>query len=213
MENTLNKPKREFGPLVSYVLFVLIQATVLFVFFVPFSWELVAIAVFSYYLRIFGITGAYHRYFSHNAYKTSRVFQFMLGWLGAMAMQKGPIWWAAHHRNHHKHSDTEKDLHSPREGFWHSHMLWFLKPDHNHYETKIIKDFLKYPELRFIDRFYWLPPLVYAFQLYYFGLWLGGGSDHLYAFSVLVYGYAVATFFVGHGTWTINSLSHVIGKV
>lgn len=203
--------KRGTLPVISMVVFLMVQATVLIAFFVPFSWELVGIAFASYYLRMFGVTGAYHRYFAHRSYKTSRVFQFILAWLGGTAMQKGPLWWGAHHRDHHKYSDTDKDLHSPRHGFWHSHMLWFLKPDYNEFNPKMIKDYAKYPELRFIDRFYWIPPLVYAFQLYFLGLWMGGG-DHLYAFSVLTWGYAVATFFLGHGTWTINSLTHVIGK-
>ncbi|MDX1957309.1 MAG: acyl-CoA desaturase [Leptospiraceae bacterium] len=181
-------------------LFLLISATPLFVFFVPFSWDLVALAAFSYFIRLFGITGAYHRYFSHNAYRTSRVMQFILGWIGAMAMQKGPLWWAAHHRNHHKYSDTDKDLHSPRHGFWHSHVLWFLSDDHNEYDPKIIKDYAKYPEIVWLDKYNWIPPLTYSIIL------------GLISFPALVYGYGVANFLSGHGTWTINSLSHVFGK-
>jgi stearoyl-CoA desaturase (delta-9 desaturase) len=197
MQNSLEKTK---GRPLSLTLFVLISLTPIFAFFVPFSWDLVALAVALYFLRMFGITGAYHRYFSHNAFKTSRVMQFILGWIGAMAMQKGPIWWAAHHRNHHKYSDTELDLHSPRKGFWHSHMLWFLRDDHNEYDPKIIKDFTKFPELVWLDKYYWIPPLLFSIVL------------GLISFPVLVWGYGVSNFFAGHGTWTINSLAHVIGK-
>ncbi len=192
-----SKPK---GKPISLILFILISLTPVFVFFVPFSWELVGVAVFTYFLRLFGITGAYHRYFSHNAYKTSRVMQFILAWIGCMAMQKGPLWWAAHHRNHHKYSDTEKDLHSPRKGFWHSHMLWFLKDDYNDYDPKIIKDYTKYPELVWLDKYHWIPPLLFSIVL------------GLISFPVLVYGYGVANFLAGHATWSINSLAHVIGK-
>lgn len=185
----------------SLIVFILVQATVLTVFTVDFTWSLFWVAFFSYFIRMFGITAGYHRYFSHNAYKTSRVMQFLLGYLGATAMQKGPLWWGAHHRNHHKYSDTEKDLHSPRlTGFWNSHMLWFLKSDYNHYDPKMIKDYAKFPELVWIDKYYWFPPLSLAIVLGFFG------------YDVLVYGYAVATFLLGHGTWTINSLTHVIGK-
>ena len=181
-------------------LFIIISLTPLFAFTVPFSWELVGIAILTYSLRMFGITGVYHRYFSHNAYKTSRVFQFILAWIGAIAMQKGPIWWAAHHRNHHKYSDTEKDLHSPKNGFWYSHMLWFLVDDFNEYDPKIIKDYMKYPEIVWMDKYHWVPPLAFSIVL------------GLISWPVLVWGYGVANFISGHATWTINSLAHVYGK-
>jgi stearoyl-CoA desaturase (delta-9 desaturase) len=181
-------------------LFIIISLTPLFAFTVPFSWELVGIAILTYSLRMFGITGVYHRYFSHNAYKTSRVFQFILAWIGAIAMQKGPIWWAAHHRNHHKYSDTEKDLHSPKNGFWYSHMFWFLVDDFNEYDPKIIKDYMKYPEIVWMDKYHWVPPLAFSIVL------------GLISWPVLVWGYGVANFISGHATWTINSLAHVYGK-
>ncbi|MCW7465269.1 acyl-CoA desaturase [Leptospira levettii] len=201
--STVEPVVKEQAPLLFLVLFFLVQATVLTVFTVPFSWTLVWVAVGSYFLRMFGITGAYHRYFSHASFKTSRVFQFVLAWIGSMAMQKGALWWAAHHRNHHKYSDTEKDIHSPsRKGFWYSHMFWFLRDDYNDYEAKLIPDFYKYPELRWLDRNHWIPPLSYAILLYTVGGW-----------AWLVYGYAVSTFILGHATWTINSLSHVYGSV
>jgi stearoyl-CoA desaturase (Delta-9 desaturase) len=117
-------------------------------------------------------------------------------------MQKGPLWWAAHHRNHHRYSDTELDIHSPKQkGFWYSHMIWFLKDDYNDYDSRIIKDYYKYPEMVWLDRYNWIPPLTYAIGLYLIGGW-----------AWLVYGYAVSTFFLGHGTWAINSLAHVIGS-
>lgn len=189
-------------PILFLILFFLIESTVLLVFTVDFHWHLLLLAVVMYYVRMFAITAGYHRYFSHNAFKTSRFFQFVLGWVGAMSMQKGPLWWAAHHRNHHRYSDTEKDIHSPKQkGFWYSHMLWFLKNDYNDYDSRIIKDYYKFPELVLLDRFHWIPPLTYAIGLYLIGGW-----------AWLVYGYAVSTFFLGHGTWTINSLAHVIGK-
>ncbi|PJE03184.1 MAG: acyl-CoA desaturase [Leptospira sp.] len=189
-------------PILFLTLFILIEATVLFVFTVDFQWSLLGLAVGMYFLRMFGITAGYHRYFSHNAFKTSRVFQFILGWIGAMSMQKGPLWWAAHHRNHHRYSDTELDIHSPKQkGFWYSHMLWFLRDDYNDYDSRLIKDYYKYPEMVWLDRFHWLPPLSYSIALYLIGGW-----------AWLVYGYAVSTFFLGHGTWTINSLAHVIGS-
>jgi stearoyl-CoA desaturase (Delta-9 desaturase) len=201
MNSTLEEvtPKPKSSP-VTLTLFILISLTPLLAFTVPFSWELVGVAVLTYAIRMFGITGVYHRYFSHNAYKTSRVFQFILGWIGAIAMQKGPLWWAAHHRNHHKFSDTDKDLHSPKDGFWYSHMLWFLRDDHNEYDAKMIKDYTKYPEIVWLDKYHWLPPLSFAIVL------------GLISWPVLVWGYGVANFISGHATWTINSMAHVFGS-
>ncbi|MDF3820769.1 acyl-CoA desaturase [Leptospira sp. 96542] len=202
-QSTVSPVVKQQAPFLFFVLFLLIQATVLTVLTVPFTWELFWLAVGSYFLRMFGITGAYHRYFSHASFKTSRVFQFVLAWIGSMAMQKGVLWWAAHHRNHHKYSDTDKDIHSPsKKGFWYSHMLWFLKDEYNDYEAKLIPDFYKYPELRLLDKYHWVAPLSYAVILYAIGGW-----------AWLVYGYALATFILGHATWTINSLSHVYGSV
>jgi stearoyl-CoA desaturase (Delta-9 desaturase) len=196
------KKERTAGASVSLIAFILISLTVFTVFTVEFTWNLFFIALASYLIRIFAITGIYHRYFSHNSYKTSRPFQFLMAILGCLAQQKGPLWWAAHHRNHHKYSDTEKDLHSPRlTGFWNSHMLWFLKNDFNDYDEKIIKDYAKYPELVWLDKWHWVPPLIFSIVLGFI------------SYPVLVYGYGVATFLVGHATWTINSLSHVIGTV
>ena len=91
------------------------------------SWEAIGLCLSCYFLRMFGITAGYHRYFSHRSYKTSRAFQFVLAWLGCSAVQKGPLWWASHHRKHHQHSDQEEDVHSPeRMGFWWSHVGWIL---------------------------------------------------------------------------------------
>lgn len=188
-------------PVLFILLFALISSTALLVFTVPFRMEYLYVFLFSYFLRMFGVTSGYHRYFSHNAYKTSRIFQFILAWIGSMAQQKGVLWWSAHHRDHHRYSDTEKDIHSPKKGFWHSHMLWFLKSDYNEYDPHKVKDLTKFPELVWLDRYHWIAPLSYAVALYLVGGW-----------GYLVYGYGLATFILGHATWTINSLSHLYGK-
>lgn len=73
----------------------------------------VAFAIAFFLVRMFAITGFYHRYFSHKTFKTSRTAQCVFAILGASAAQRGPLWWAAHHRHHHQHSDREQDLHSP----------------------------------------------------------------------------------------------------
>ena len=66
-----------------------------------------------YALRMFALTAFYHRYFSHRTFSASRGVQFAFALIGASCVQRGPLWWAAHHRNHHRHADTALDPHSP----------------------------------------------------------------------------------------------------
>ncbi|MCE9573298.1 MAG: acyl-CoA desaturase [Deltaproteobacteria bacterium] len=166
-----------------------------------FSWSGVAIAAISYGVRLFAITAGYHRYFSHRAYKTSRPFQLVLAVMGLTATQKGPLWWAAHHRVHHKYSDQPQDVHSVRQrGFWWAHMFWILVKRNAGTDLDRVKDLAKFPELRFVDRHQIWFTVAFAVALY-----LVGGAH------ALVWGYFVSTVVLWHGTFTINSLSHVWG--
>ncbi len=156
----------------------------------------------SYLLRMFAITAGYHRYFAHRSYKTSRVFQFAMACLGCTAMQRGPLWWAAHHRHHHTHSDTTEDIHSPRRrGFWWSHMGWVLVGDHADTDWDRVRDLSACPELRWLERFTFLPPILLACACFLVGGWSG-----------LVWGFCVSTVFVYHGTFAINSFGHILGS-
>jgi stearoyl-CoA desaturase (Delta-9 desaturase) len=161
----------------------------------------VLLCVALYYVRMFFITAGYHRYFAHRAYKLGRVMQFVMAFGGATAAQKGVLWWAGHHRDHHKYSDTEKDIHSPKRGFWWSHMGWILCDKYEATPVDRIKDFAKYPELRFLNRLHLLPPTLLALAVYLFGGW-----------SALFIGFFLSTVLLYHGTFTINSLSHVFGR-
>jgi stearoyl-CoA desaturase (delta-9 desaturase) len=166
------------------------------------SWKYFALAVGMYFFRMFGITAGYHRYFSHRTYKTSRFFQFVLAFLGTTCTQKGVLWWAAHHRSHHKHSDSPKDIHSPKQrGFWWAHIGWVLAGKYNETDYKRIPDFAKYPELRWLNRFYLVPVVLFAVTLWLIGSW-----------QALLWGYFVSTSMLWHGTFVINSLTHVFGK-
>ncbi len=165
------------------------------------SWTGFWIALAAYGIRLFAITAGYHRYFSHRAYKTSRWFQFVLALVGLTATQKGPLWWAAHHRVHHKYSDQPGDLHSVRQrGFWWAHMFWILVERNAQADHDRVKDLTKYPELRFVDRHAIWFTVAYATILYLAGGW-----------TALLWGYFVSTVVLWHGTFTINSLSHVWG--
>ena len=156
-----------------------------------------------YVIRMFGITAGFHRYFSHRSYKTSRGFQFFLAFLGQSSAQRGTLWWAAKHREHHKHSDTEQDIHSPvQHGFWYSHVLWiFSKRGRTVDYSTTIKDFQKYPELVWLDKWDRVPPILLGVLVWAIAGWSG-----------LIVGFFVSTVLLFHGTFTINSLSHVIGK-
>ncbi len=155
-----------------------------------------------YLLHMVGITAGYHRYFAHRSYKTSRAFQLALGCLGCCALQKGPLWWAAQHRHHHRTSDTPEDRHSPvRHGFWWSHVGWILSPGSPATDERAVRDLSRYPELRWLDRNHLLPPLALA------GLcWLLGG------WSGLVLGFLVSSVLSHHATFTVNSLCHLVGR-
>lgn len=187
----------------------------LLVFFVPFSWFGVGVCAFLYFLRVFALTGGYHRYFSHNSYKTGRVFQFLLAFIGGTSAQLGALWWAAHHRHHHQHSDTEQDIHSPgRRGFFWAHLGWLLCSKYAKTELARIPDFAKYPELRFLDRFHVIPPLLLALGLYFGGEYLGANYPALRTsgWQLIAWGFFVSTVLVYHATFCINSLTHMIGN-
>lgn len=161
----------------------------------------IACCVFLYFVRMFGVTGAYHRYFSHRTYKTSRFMQFSLAFLAQSSAQKGALWWAAHHRVHHKYSDLPEDRHSPRQkGIFYAHLGWlFDGTEETDYER--IKDLAKYPELVLLNRLHLVPPIL-----------LGVGVWMLLGWSGLWTGFMLSTVLLWHGTFTINSLSHVLGN-
>jgi stearoyl-CoA desaturase (delta-9 desaturase) len=168
----------------------------------PLSWRLAALALASYALRMFGITAGYHRYFAHRSYRTGRAFQLLLALLGGTCTQKGALWWAAHHRDHHRFSDTPGDVHSPvQRGFWWSHVGWILARRYQAARHDRIRDFAGFPELRWLDRWHVVPPVVYAAAL----LALGG-------LPALLWGYFVSTVMLWHGTFLVNSLAHVVGR-
>jgi stearoyl-CoA desaturase (Delta-9 desaturase) len=194
--------------------FVILNAAPLAVFWVGWSWTAVAVAVFLYVVRMFGITGFYHRYFSHRTYKTSRWFQFVMAMVGNSAAQRGPLWWSAHHRHHHKHSDLPTDSHSPVTGtFWNSHLLWWSRTKNIATRNENVTDLAKYPELRFLDRFDGLVPIALAVATFFLGFFLnrafpGLGTSGL---QMLVW-FCISTVVLFHGVATINSLSHVFGS-
>ncbi|MFC3195461.1 acyl-CoA desaturase [Marinicella sediminis] len=193
--------------------FIAIHLACLLVLVVGFSWVALWVCLATYLLRMFAITAFYHRYFSHKSFKTSRILQFIFAVIGATATQRGPIWWAAHHRHHHIHSDSEQDTHSPKHGFWHSHLKWFLMKKNFPIKSEYVRDLERFPELRFIDRFDILFPVLMACGLYLLGGYLANHYPQLNtsAGQMVIWGYFISTVMLSHVTYCINSLAHVFG--
>ncbi len=194
--------------------FALLHMSALAVIWVGWSPIAVAVCAGMYVLRMFAITGFYHRYFSHRSFKTSRAGQFVFALLGASATQRGPLWWASHHRMHHKHSDEPDDVHSPKQhGFLWSHIGWITSDANFATRFSAVRDLMQFPELRFLDRFDTLVPILTGTAMFFLGwtldvLFPGLGTS---ASQMLVWGYFISTIILLHGTFTINSLSHVFG--
>ena len=185
----------------SSIPFFLVHALVLLTFWTGITPTAAVLFLVLFWGRMFFITGAYHRYFSHRTYKMGRVMQFLMAFGGGTAAQKGALWWASHHRNHHRYSDTDRDLHSPLKGFWWSHVGWILCDKNNDWNPDDIRDFAKYPELRFLTKHDWIPPWIVGVASYMIGGWSG-----------LIFGFFGSTVLLWHATFLVNSLAHVMGR-
>ncbi len=183
--------------------FLTVHVMCLGAFLTGFQPEWLLLAIGSYYLRMVGVTAGYHRYFSHRSYKTSRVFQFLLAFLAMTSAQKGVLWWAAHHRHHHRYSDRQEDFHSPlQRGFWFSHVGWTLSEKYMQADLSLVKDFAQYPEISFLNRFYFIPPALYGLLIYL-----------VWGFPGLIWGFFISTTALYHCTFFINSLTHMVGRI
>lgn len=205
----------EFVNIFKQGIFFLIHLGCFLVIWVGVNWTCAIVCALLYFIRMFAITGGYHRYFSHRSFSTSRWFQFVLGFMGAMAAQKGPLWWGSHHRHHHKHSDTELDIHSPGiNGLFWAHVGWVLSADYLEYNKDLIKDFNKFPEIQWLDRNHFVPPLVLIGLVFSLGFYLQAYYPSLGVtpFQLFVWGFCVSTTLLYHGTFVINSLTHMWGK-
>ena len=178
----------------------------------PFAvWTAVAL----YFVRMFAVTGIYHRYFSHKTYSTSRFGQFMLALWGSTTVQRGPLWWAFHHRHHHQHSDEAEDAHSPHvHGFWWSHIGWITSRRNFPTDYSKVKDLAKYPELVWLNRFDTVVPALFALAIFGAGALLerfapGLGTN---GWQLLVWGFFISTTALFHGTSCINSMAHLMGR-
>jgi stearoyl-CoA desaturase (delta-9 desaturase) len=190
---------------ITFTIFWIVQFSALLVFFVPFSWWMVALWAVSHFLRAIGLTLAFHRYFAHRAFQMNRAARFVWSFIGTAAMQKGPLWWAGHHVNHHRYADREGDPHSPMvSGVYYAHIGWFLNDaKHDRVETSnpVVRDFSKAPEIVWLDDYFFVPPLVLSAALY-----LLGGMQWL------IWGFCLPTMTLAHATFAINTVNHMFGS-
>ncbi len=178
-----------------------------------FSWTALAMFVFLYWVTgALGITLGFHRLLTHRSFKTPRWFEYVLTAFGCLAWQGGPIQWVGTHRIHHKHSDGDKDPHTPHHGFGWAHMFWCM-----HHEPEGLravdaaKDLQRSHGMRLIDRFFWVPqvaliPVLYAGGELALAMGLDGGGT-----SWLLWGVCARTVLVYHSTWFVNSATHTWG--
>ncbi len=171
-------------------------------FLLPITLKGIALTIGTYYFFMAAVTIAYHRYFSHRSFKTGRVFQFLLALWGTMTSQKGVLWWAGNHRHHHRYSDDPQDVHSPvQRGFFWSHVGWILVREYEPTMNQYVRDFEKFPELRWLNKHYLVPVATYGALTFLIGGWFG-----------FYWGFVLAITALWHGTFTINSLTHIWGK-
>jgi stearoyl-CoA desaturase (delta-9 desaturase) len=197
-----------------FVGYIALHVSCLAVIWVGWSPVAVGVAVLLYLVRMFVITGFFHRYFSHRTFQTSRPAQLLFAFLGATAAQRGPIWWAAHHRHHHRYSDQTQDLHSPlQHGLWWSHVGWIWSVRSRSPDLTFVRDLTRFPELERLDRWHALAPLSLALATYALGEALAGLRPELGTSGpqMLIWGFSISTVVLYHATYTINSLAHRYG--
>lgn len=202
--------------------FLLVHLAPILAFWTGATWFDWTLCVSLYFIRMFFITGGYHRYFSHITYKTSRFVQFLIAFFAQSSLQKGVLHWAANHRTHHMHSDTPKDPHSKKiYGFWYSHVGWIIGPDYKETKMKLISDYAKYPELIWLNKYHLVPPLSLLITVFFVGGYVNASNADVainfanivaHGWSSLIVGFFLSTVILFHGTFTINSLTHMIGR-
>jgi len=169
-----------------------------------FTWKAFACFLVGYLITgMFGITLSYHRQLSHRSFKTFKVLEYLFAYCGALAMQSHPINWCSSHRHHHGATDTENDVHSPRDGFWWAHAGWLLdqKGTWMRADKNNASDLASQWFYRMLQATYPLHAIVLPIA----GLaWFGG-------LPCVLWGFFFRVVWVWHVTWAVNSVSHVWG--
>ncbi len=195
--------------------FVVFHVAALLVFYTGASAVAVIVALVMYLIRGLGVTAGFHRYFAHKSFRTGRVMQFLLGFAGSLATQGGVLWWVSHHRDHHRYTESERDMHSPRiYGLWHAHMGWMMSAKCFQTTGANVKDLHRYPEIKALQRHYaWIVigqiVFFYALGALLAAVWPQLGTSGL---QMLVWGYFLSTVVLWHSTFMVNSVCHRWGR-
>ena len=171
------------------------------------------VALILYLVRGFGITAGYHRLLAHRSFRAGRPVQFLLALAGSLATQGGPLWWVAHHRSHHRYTETDRDIHSPRtQGFWRSHMGWMLSAESFRENGANARDLYRVPELKFLQQHYVWIVLGQGAAIYALGTGLAALGVETSGPQMLVWAWFIATVALWHATFMVNSVCHLWGS-
>jgi len=194
--------------------FISVHVACLAIFWTGISPIAVGLGFLTLIIRMFGLTGGYHRYFCHKSFKTTRTFQFVLAWIGTAAAQRGPLWWAGHHRSHHRHADTAKDIHPPGvKGIFWAHAGWVMSRQNHRTKTEWVPDLMQDPELVWLDKNHYIAPITLGVTLFYIGEWLVEMYPALNTsgWQMLVVAFFCSTTVLYHVTFAVNSVGHLLG--
>ena len=170
------------------------------------TWTNVVVALVLHWFAVgLGISLGYHRLHTHRGFKTSKAFEYFLAVCGTLTLEGGPIFWVATHRVHHQHSDQDGDPHTPRDGGFWAHMGWILFGDTHHNDTAVMSkyapDLGSDPFYRWLNTYHYVPLTVVGFVLLAIGGW-----------PMVLWGIFLRVVFGLHGTWLVNSATHMWGS-
>jgi fatty-acid desaturase len=151
-----------------------------------------------------GIGVTYHRFLTHRGYKLPKLVEYLGTVCGMLASEGGAITWVAMHRVHHAQSDRPgKDLHTPKDGFWWSHVGWILCKTGFHprqMESRYAPELVADPVHRVLNRIHVLPNILVGLALYAWGGW-----------PLVIWGVFLRLVLVLNTTWLVNSATHTWG--
>ena len=188
--------------IIAMVIFHALAVAALFFF----SWTNLFVTLFLLWVSGgLGIGVGYHRLLTHRGFKTSKPVEYFLTVCGALALESGPIQWISTHRIHHAFTDTPRDPHTPREGFWWAHIGWIFVGTAQHHDEvtlrRYVPDLLKDKFQVWLSKWYYVPTIILGLILLAIGGW-----------SMLLWGVFLRIVVGLHVTWLVNSATHIWGK-